>query len=257
MHNPHRKPLQSFLLPVEALLNAQSTLHASCVTSNLNSPITNSILTCNYSTAPSSTSQKTSLPHIILLNSRPSRIIGLLSAPVLILVLLSAYLFLLCVSVSLCSPLRMPQQERSTFAAPATVCSSAKSLPRGSPVPGHIGEKFVPCVCVCPHNCETAGTLCLWKRSEAKETRCSGSSSPSIKAVLPAQFTCSAQRTGWGNNSLIRTATSWVSLLHKQYERGICMGNMVYVLCTIFGPYCLQKQGVWVYNFNFQSAPSS
>lgn len=32
--------------------------------------------------------------------------------------------------------------------------------------------------------------------------------------MLPAQFTCSAQPAGWGNNSLIRTTASWVSLLH-------------------------------------------
>lgn len=142
------KTLLSFPLSVDAFLIAQSALYVSCITSNLNSPSTNSILACKYSTAPSSTSQKTSVPHIVLVNSHPSRIIGLLSTPVLIVVRLSPYLFLLCVSVSLCSLLRMPQQGRSTFAAPATVCSSAKSLPRGSPVPGHIGEKFFPSMCV-------------------------------------------------------------------------------------------------------------
>lgn len=42
--------------------------------------------------------------------------------------------------VSLCSPLRTPQQGRSTFAAPAIVSSSAKSHPSGSPVPGLTGE---------------------------------------------------------------------------------------------------------------------
>lgn len=45
------------------------------------------------------------------------------------------------VSVSLCSPSRMRQQGRSMSAAPVTVCSSAKSPPRGSPVPGPTGKR--------------------------------------------------------------------------------------------------------------------
>lgn len=96
------------------------------------------------------------------------------------MVFLCPLIFSSCVSlVSLCSLLRMLQQGRSTFAAPAIVCSSAKSLPRGLPVPGHIGEvypsptaptlKVHACLCTIVWDCRYTTSLC--KQREVKQSK--------------------------------------------------------------------------------------
>lgn len=107
--------------------------------------------------AISTISLSVSLPFTVFGHFHLSRMTGFLS--LLTLIFNSSVFLSLC--ASLCSLLRMPQRGRSMSAAPATVSSSAKSHPRGSPVPGHIGKNLFPSVCAGAPLWDCKHTVCL------------------------------------------------------------------------------------------------